>query len=74
MKNMLADKEHFLYKLKRISSLCEILFFISKARRTQLRREITFHKGEIVPYYFLVYQKKYLFLCINSIYILSDYL
>ena len=30
MKNMLAGKEHFLYKnlykLKRISSLCEILF------------------------------------------------
>ncbi len=34
MKNMLADKEHFLYKnlykLKRISSLCEILFLLVK--------------------------------------------
>ncbi len=30
MKNMLVDKEHFLYKLKRISSLCEILFLLIK--------------------------------------------
>ncbi len=30
MKNMLADKEHFLYKLKRISNLFEILFLLVK--------------------------------------------
>ena len=32
MKNMLVGKEHFLYKLKRISHKREILF-VSKARR-----------------------------------------
>ena len=59
MKNMLVDKEHFLYKLKRISIVRDPFLLVKQGE--VIKREITFHKGEIVPYSLPCIPKKYLF-------------